>query len=145
MLSFFGLREDYIEHMFTLLAKLNLTSAFRYFMSVLLMIDGTDKFFNLVTYWPMYLWEGIPNITGLDASLILAILGVIEFLIGATLWLSLKWGGLLAGLLLFGIALNLLLAGKFLNIVLIDVALGMCCLALAQSDLPRPKDPQSTY
>lgn len=126
--------------MFILLAKLNLSATFRYFMSVLLMIDGTDKFFNLVTYWPMYLWDSIPQVLGIETATFLAIIGVVEFAIGAVLWLSIRWGGLLAGFLLFGIAANLLLAGKFYNIVLIDIALGICCWALAQSDLPRPQE-----
>jgi hypothetical protein len=49
------------------------------------------------------------------------------------MWFSQRWGGLLTAGLLLGISLNLLIGGRFLNIVLIDVGLAIAALALSQA------------
>jgi hypothetical protein len=125
--------------MFQLLQKLNLEGAFRYYLSVMLLIDGLDKFFNLIAYWPEYLAPIFPQLIGGHTTVLLYLLGIIEITIGVITWFSARWGGLLVGLLLFGIAFNLVIAGRYFNIVLVDIGLGIGALALAQANLPPEK------
>lgn len=118
------------------LNRLNLGKIFQYYLSVVLMIDGTDKFFNLVTYWPNYLAYVVPNTLHVDPVVFLYALGVIEFAIGVVMWFSARWGGLLVAALMVGISVNLLIAGVYLNIVFIDIGLAIAALALSQSANP---------
>jgi hypothetical protein len=124
--------------MFQLIRRLNLEATLRYYLSVLLLVDGFDKFFNLITYWPLYLAPQLPQLTGLSVDTIMAVVGIIEITLGVVMWFSQRWGGLLIALLLFGIAATLLAGGLFINIVLIDIGLGIAALALAQATLDSP-------
>ena len=128
--------------MLKLLSKIDFGKVFQIYFSTVLMVDGTDKFFNFITYWPMYLAPQVPQITGFDAQTVMYGIGVVEFAIGVLLWLSARIGGTLASLLMLGIAANLIVAGKFYNIVLIDIALAICAAALVQSAGSDPQEAQ---
>jgi hypothetical protein len=134
MLSFLLMNRHYMA-MLDWFKKLDLGKIFQYYLSVMLLIDGTDKFFNLVTYWPDYLAPIFPQTLGVSTGVFLGILGVIEFAIGAIIWVNAKWGGLLVAALMLGISINLLVAGKFFNIVLVDIAVAIAALGLAQSTI----------
>lgn len=126
-----------------ILNRLNLGKIFQYYLSILLMIDGTDKFFNLVTYWPNYLAPQFPELLGISTTTFVYIIGVIELIIAVILWFSARWGGLLFAGLLVGISINLLIAGVYYNIILVDMGLAIAALALSQSANPNAKNSKS--
>ncbi len=119
--------------MFALLSKIDSAKTFQYYFSIMFMIMGTDKFFNFLTNWNLYLWEALPKLLHIDMNLTLYGIGVLEFSCGVILWLNYRIGGLIGTVLLFGIAANLILAGKFFNIALLDIGLAICAFALSQS------------
>lgn len=125
------------------LNRLNLGKIFQYYLSIVLMIDGTDKFFNLVTYWPNYLAPQFPELFGISTTTFIYIIGVVELLIAVILWFSARWGGLLVAALMIGISINLLIAGVYLNIVFIDIGIAIAALALSQSANPNAQKPKS--
>lgn len=125
------------------LNRLNLGKIFQYYLSIVLLIDGTDKFFNLVTYWPNYLAPQFPDLLNIPTTTFIYIIGVVEILIAIILWFSARWGGLLVAALMIGISINLLIAGVYLNIVFIDIGIGIAALALSQSANPNAHKPKS--
>lgn len=95
-------------------------------------IAGVDKYFDKLTNWSMYLWEGVPRMTGLPAHTFMMIVGGIEIAAGVLVALMPRIGAIVVALWLWGIIANLLLAGGFYDIALRDFGLSLGALALAR-------------
>src|SRR6185437_11301337 len=46
------------------------------------LLFGLDKFFNWMTYWPKYLWIGIPNLISVSPQHFMDAVGVVEMAAG---------------------------------------------------------------
>jgi len=94
-------------------------------------IAGLDKFFHVLVDWPQYLAPVIPRISGLSASIIMMIVGVVEIVAGIIVAFTPKFGGFLVMAWLWGIIINLLLIPGYYDIALRDFGLSLGALALA--------------
>jgi hypothetical protein len=101
---------------------------------------GIDKFFNWMTYWPKYLWVGIPNFVHVSPIHFMYAVGVVEIAAGVLVlvlprvapYVVAAWlGGIVTNLVIKSIALG----GHtrvFWDIALRDFGLLLAALALAR-------------
>lgn len=95
-------------------------------------LAGLDKFLGLMVDWTVYLWSGIPSLTGLSPAAFMGIVGVVEIVAGVLVAVKPRIGGYVVAAWLTGIILNLLLVGDFFDIALRDLGLALGALALAR-------------
>ena len=100
---------------------------------------GVDKFFNWMTYWPTYLWVGIPNLISVSPQHFMYVVGVVEIAAGVLVLLWPRVGSWVVVAWLTGIVTNLLLKSiavgghtqVFWDIALRDFGLMVAVVALA--------------
>jgi hypothetical protein len=95
-------------------------------------IAGADKFFHLLTTWQEYLAPQVPRLTGLDSHTFMMGVGVIEMIAGIIVAVKPKIGGVIVGLWLCGIIVNLLVLGRFYDVALRDLGLALGAFALSR-------------
>jgi hypothetical protein len=95
-------------------------------------VAGADKFFHLLTTWHEYLAPQITRLTGLQPHTFMMGVGVVEIIAGLIVAVKPKIGGVIVGLWLCGIIVNLLLLGKFYDVALRDLGLALGAFALAR-------------
>jgi hypothetical protein len=106
-------------------------------------ITGTDKFFNKLTDWGMYLSPVVTKIVPVSAVTFMHIVGVIEIIAGLVVlsrWT--KIGSYLVMFWLLGIAVNLLTTGMFYDLAMRDVEIALGAFVLSQ--LTAVREQQST-
>lgn len=99
--------------------------------TVLPILMGLDKFFNLLVNWEKYLAPWIIHIVGHAQDFMRAV-GVVEIIAGLLVAFRPRWGGYVVALWLFGIIVNTLSYPGFYDIVLRDFGLLLAALALAR-------------
>jgi uncharacterized membrane protein YphA (DoxX/SURF4 family) len=105
---------------------------------------GLDKFFNLLTNWEAYLNPLATKILPVSAVTFMHIVGVIEIAAGiVVLSRFTKIGAYVVTLWLVGIALNLLVMGKFLDVAVRDLGLSVAAFSLAQLTALREESPSA--
>jgi hypothetical protein len=95
-------------------------------------IAGADKFFHLLATWHEYLAPQVSRLTGLEPHTFMMGVGVIEMIAGLIVAVKPKIGGVIVGLWLCGIIVNLLILGKFYDIALRDLGLALGAFALSR-------------
>lgn len=93
---------------------------------------GLDKFFDLLTDWPAYLWSGVADALPGSAETLMLAVGVVEILAGILVALWPRVGALVVAGWLAVIILNLLLVGDFYDVALRDFGLLLGALTLAR-------------
>ena len=93
---------------------------------------GADKFTNVLTQWDLYLHPALVEILPLSPAAFMMIVGVIEIFAGILVLTRTKIGAYVVSLWLFGIAVNLLLSGQYLDVAVRDIVLSICAFVLAQ-------------
>jgi|SRR5690242_1470755 uncharacterized membrane protein YphA (DoxX/SURF4 family) len=94
---------------------------------------GTDKFFNILTQWPMYLSPLVPRITHLRPETFMHIVGIVEICAGIlVLTRYTRIAAYIVMLWLIGIAINLLTTGLFYDIAVRDIEISLGVFALAK-------------
>src|SRR5215469_2966172 len=68
---------------------------------------GIDKFFNWMTYWPKYLWVGIPNVISVSPQNFMYVVGVVEIAAGVLVLIWPRVGSWVVAAWLAGIVSNL--------------------------------------
>lgn len=102
----------------------------RFAFTVAPIIAGLDKFFHLLTDWNQYLSPAF-NVLG-NASLTMAVVGVIEIIAGILTWAKPKIFSYVVALWLLFIIINLLMLEKYYDIALRDLGLLLAALALGR-------------
>ncbi len=104
----------------------------KYSYGILLIGAGVDNYLNIIVNWASYLNPTITDFFATDAKTIMYYVGIIEMFAGALVMLLPKAGGYFSAILFFGIAINLVLQGKFFDVALRDtmMAIGAICLSL---------------
>ena len=95
-------------------------------------LAGLDKYFNLLTNWPMYISPLALKILPFSGSTFMHIVGVIEMLVG--LAILTKWtrlGSYVASAWLLLIAINLV-SGMFFDVAVRDVEIALAAFVLAR-------------
>src|SRR6516164_8284623 len=70
---------------------------------------GIDKFFNWMTYWPKYLWVGIPNVISVSPQNFMYAVGVVEVAAGLLVLIWPRIGSWVVAAWLAGIVTNLVI------------------------------------
>jgi uncharacterized membrane protein YphA (DoxX/SURF4 family) len=101
---------------------------------------GIDKFFNWMTYWPKYLWVGIPNVISVSPQDFMYAVGVVEIAAGLLVLIWPRVGSWVVAAWLAGIVTNLVIKSiavgghtqVFWDIALRDFGLFVAAVALAR-------------
>jgi uncharacterized membrane protein YphA (DoxX/SURF4 family) len=104
----------------------------RFGFTVAPIIAGLDKFLHLLTDWDKYLAPAVSNTLGIQPHTFMMIVGVIEIVAGVVVAINPRFGGYLVSAWLFGIIIDLVLVGGYLDIALRDLGLLLGALALAR-------------
>lgn len=105
------------------------------------LVSGVDKFFNLLTYWPMYVGELAGRLLPVSADTFMHGVGIVEIGMGlAMLFRPVRLGAYLTSLWMIGVAVNLATAGLY-DLATRDIAIafgtyGLGRLSSVISDLP---------
>ncbi|MEA5453130.1 hypothetical protein SPF06_00205 [Sinomonas sp. JGH33] len=91
---------------------------------------GLDKFFNILTQWPMYLAPAATQVVPVTPQMFMYGVGVVEIIAGLIVAWRPRWGSLIVALWLLGIIVNLLVLGHFFDVALRDFGLLVGALAL---------------
>ena len=105
-------------------------------------IAGTDKYFNMLTDWTMYLSPLATKIIPVSAPTFMHVVGAVEILAGIVVlsrWA--KLGAYIVTLWLLGIAANLLTMGMFFDLAMRDVEIAIAAFVLAQLSALREQAP----
>jgi uncharacterized membrane protein YphA (DoxX/SURF4 family) len=96
-------------------------------------LAGLDKFFNLLTDWPMYLSPLVTRVVPIGAQTFMHIAGVIEMIAGLAILAGLsRIGGYVVMAWLIAIAINLVTTGMFYDIAVRDVEMSLAAFTLAR-------------
>jgi uncharacterized membrane protein YphA (DoxX/SURF4 family) len=104
-------------------------------------LAGLDKFFHLLVNWDIYVASVVTRTIPLEANTFMMIVGVVEIVAGLLVLIRPRIGACVVGLWLWGIIVNLLLAGGFHDIALRDFGLSLGAFALARLSMesnPKP-------
>jgi len=96
-------------------------------------IAGTDKFFNVLADWGMYLSPIATKVIPVSVPVFMRAVGVVEIIAGIivlTRWT--KVGSYIVGLWLLAIAVNLVTTGMFYDLAIRDVEIAVGAFALSQ-------------
>ena len=105
-------------------------------------IAGSDKYFNKLTEWTMYLSPLATKIVPVSAPTFMHVVGAVEILAGIVVlsrWT--KVGAYIVALWLLGIAANLLTMGMFFDLAMRDVEIAIGAFVLAQLSAVREQAP----
>ena len=107
-------------------------TALRFGIGLTAALAGLDKFFNLLADWQRYVSPLAAQTLPFSPHTFMHIVGVVELLVGiAVLTRWTRVGAYVASVWLFGIALNLVLAG-FYDIAVRDVVMSIAAFTLAR-------------
>ena len=96
-------------------------------------VAGFDKFLNLLTNWEMYLNPLIPHTLHLSGATFMHIVGVIEIVAGILILTPFtRYAAYIVMAWLFLIALSLLAEGRFLDVAVRDILIGLAAFVLAR-------------
>lgn len=98
---------------------------------VIPIVAGLDKFFNVLTDWPKYVNPLITGILGINASLLMNIVGVVEIAAGVIVLLNRKLGAYIVAAWLLGIALQLIAGWMFVDVAVRDIVMAAAAFSLA--------------
>lgn len=100
--------------------------------TVLPVLAGLDKFFEVLADWDRFLAPLFPQMLGVSSATFMSIIGIIEIVAGLVVFFKPRLGGYLVMLWLWGIILNLLLIPGYYDIALRDFGLSLGALSLAR-------------
>lgn len=107
-------------------------------------VFGLDKFAGLLTDWDQYLAPWINDIVPGTAHQAMLAVGVVEILAGIVVAVRPAIGGYVVAAWLFGIIVNLVSTGEYLDIALRDFGLLVGALALARLAVSHAGRPAAT-
>jgi hypothetical protein len=104
-------------------------------------IAGADKFLHLLVNWDAYLAPAVANLLPVSGHTFMLAVGVIEIAAGVLVAVWPRVGAVVVALWLWGIIVNLLLAGGFYDVALRDFGLSLGGLALFRlaAEFGRPR------
>jgi len=98
---------------------------------VLPIVAGVDKYFQVLTNWDQYLAPIVVQTLPITGHGFMQVVGVIEIMAGLIVAFKPQLGAYVVALWLWGIIINLLLAGGYYDVALRDFGLSLGALALA--------------
>jgi hypothetical protein len=95
-------------------------------------VAGADKFANLLGDWSKYLAPVIPKTIGVAPETFMRGVGVIEIAAGVLVAVAPRYAAYVVAAWLFGIIVNLLILGAYLDVALRDLGLMLGAIALGR-------------
>jgi hypothetical protein len=101
-------------------------------LGAIAVVSGVDKFFNLLTYWPMYVSEPFAAMLPFSTQSFMYVVGAIEILVGlAILSKFTRVGAYVMSIWLVCISINLV-AFDLYDLAVRDLAIALAAFSLAQ-------------
>jgi uncharacterized membrane protein YphA (DoxX/SURF4 family) len=100
--------------------------------TVLPIVMGVDKFFNVLVHWENYLAPWIARLSPLSATGTMRLVGVIEIVAGVFVGLKPRYGAYVVAAWLGGIIVALLTYSGYYDVALRDFGLMLGALTLAR-------------
>jgi hypothetical protein len=97
----------------------------KYLFTIVPVVAGVDKFTNLLAHWENYLNPLVLRVVPFSATRVMHIVGVIEVVAGALVWVRPRIGGFVVMGWLLAIAIQLLVWGQFLDIAVRDIVIAL--------------------
>lgn len=107
--------------------------AMRLLYGLVPIVAGLDKFTNILADWETYLSPLVPGLLGVDPSVFMRAVGVVEILAGVLVlspWSRL--GAYVVSAWLVGIAANLASTGRFFDVAVRDLVMSAGAFTLAR-------------
>lgn len=102
----------------------------RFGFTVLPIVFGLDKFFDVLTQWTIFVPDFVAEVV--SPSLVMGVAGVVEIVTGIGVWIRPKIFAYLVAAWLAGIIVTLAIIGGFWSIALRDAGLLLGAVALGQ-------------
>jgi hypothetical protein len=99
--------------------------------TVLPILAGIDKFTHFLVHWDQYLSPVFAGMLPVSGPVFMQIVGVIEIVAGILVFFKPRIGGYVVAFWLWGIIINLISGGSYLDIALRDFGLSLGAIALA--------------
>ena len=107
-------------------------SLLKYTFTLVPIVAGADKFFNLLTNWEQYINPGIEGLLPFSGATFMMIVGVIEIVAGIIVFTKTQLGGYIVAAWLTAIALTLLLGFNFVDVAVRDLVMAIAAFSLAK-------------
>lgn len=104
----------------------------RFTFTVVPVVAGADKFFNLLTQWDHYISPTMAGLLPFSTSVFMMIVGVIEICAGILVFRKPALGGYVVALWLTCIALSLLLGFNAVDVAVRDLVMAISALIMAR-------------
>ena len=104
----------------------------RVVFTIIPVVAGVDKYFNVLADWANYLAPLALTTTGLNSELLIRGIGVIEVVAGIAVLAKPRIGSYIVAAWLFAIMANLVLLGGYYDIILRDFGLALGAIALGR-------------
>ncbi|GAB3308335.1 tRNA (5-methylaminomethyl-2-thiouridylate)-methyltransferase [Hymenobacter humi] len=95
-------------------------------------IAGLDKFANLLTNWEAYLAPAVVRMLPVSAHTFMLVVGVIEIIAGILVLVRPRIGAWVVMAWLLGIALNLVVSGRYFDVAVRDAVMAVGAWSLAR-------------
>lgn len=99
-------------------------------------VAGADKFTHYLVDWDQYLAPRIANMLPFPSHTFMAIVGVIEIVVGLLGLIKPRLGSIIVCGWLLGIAINLLMTGQYYDIAVRDTVMAIGALSLFMLSKP---------
>lgn len=107
--------------------------ALRISFSLVPIVAGVDKYFDLLTNWTAYLNPLAPRVLHVSPETFMHVVGLVEIAAGIiVLTRFTRFGGYLVMIWLLAIAASLLVQGRFLDVAVRDVVMSIGAFSLAK-------------
>jgi hypothetical protein len=103
-------------------------------------VAGLDKFFHVLTNWNMYLAPQIAGLLPFSEGTFMRVAGVVEIAAGLLVAIKPRIGGVVVGLWLLGIIVNLLLLRDYYDVAFRDLGLAVAAFSMALLAKRAPAD-----
>ena len=104
----------------------------RFTFGLVPIVAGLDKFTDILVNWDTYLHPGIAHMLPFTAHTFMEIVGVIEIIAGVIVLIRPVIGGYIVMAWLWCIAIQLIASGKFFDIAVRDIVMGIGAMSLAR-------------
>lgn len=100
--------------------------------TVVPIVAGLDKFFNILCDWTQYINPMILDILPVSGYTFMMIVGIIEIIAGVLVFIKPKIGGLVVSAWVTLIALSLLIGWKFADVAVRDLVMAIFAFSMAR-------------
>jgi uncharacterized membrane protein YphA (DoxX/SURF4 family) len=104
----------------------------RFTYGIVPIVAGLDKFTNILTDWSQYLNPAIAGMLPMEPHTFMMIVGVIEIVAGLLVFFKTELGALIVSAWLILIALTIIASGKYLDVAVRDIVMGIGAYCLSQ-------------